>query len=757
MDLSSSPPVRARPATRKRASRACLTCRARKIRCDVTRVGMPCTNCRLDTSECVVQRRARRRQAGDAVNAQQRSANNNIQVACNVSELNRTEHGVDLDRFWSIPTRTPTSEKPAECQDEMQSDKAILPTPGERGCSDNEADAGTLAKKALRTVEFRDTFTALDVFSKYPFLDPDGIWSMSQQDIRSLEQRGCLYLPQKALLDAILEEYFLHVHPNLPVINEAHFWEAYTNPGLPGTRRISIFVLRAMLFAACGFLPLLKIHALGFGSFRTARAAFYSQAKILFDLDTKRNDLASAQGALLLTYYVAAKNATINSYWLGIAIHHARLVRADQYFAMSSVDPEHASSLKRLWWCCICRDRILSLGVRRPLQISRYDFDPSLPIPDESDFNDEMHNSRVYDPATKKLLVLSFNAQCELAAALTHCLTIMYPRSGSVATVQPPGALEEAAEKLDQWFHRTDERFSGVTKSSETHPSFILYINLAFIYYWCAYVVLPLVCYIINARVSAAGMGDEVAKDLALYTNTYRGLRIQYEGSEVVVEYIGKIFNFSNIFDVLKSPPGPFGTQVTTEPGWQISHRASPKVGQIRGRSPVIHLAEFLVREPRNYLRIVVTIDIFLATGKFPDDMDFPDVLRSSGSTLPTVRLSISPRVSSEPEHSPVVGEDESDNENDVTPGSCLALTDATSQSQGLGEDVVSDPLLSPDFQVPPEVPLDLAYLANCLISRGESSLGGYYGHGEGGRVHSGFNISAENLLAEIEEWGSPD
>ena len=44
-------------ASRKRATKACLKCRRRKVRCDVTRTSAPCTNCRLDGDECVIARR----------------------------------------------------------------------------------------------------------------------------------------------------------------------------------------------------------------------------------------------------------------------------------------------------------------------------------------------------------------------------------------------------------------------------------------------------------------------------------------------------------------------------------------------------------------------------------------------------------------------------------------------------------------------------------------------------------------------------
>ncbi|KAJ4181910.1 hypothetical protein NW767_013997 [Fusarium falciforme] len=41
-------------SSKRRASRACLSCRNRKVRCDVVKGGVPCTNCRLDRIDCVV-------------------------------------------------------------------------------------------------------------------------------------------------------------------------------------------------------------------------------------------------------------------------------------------------------------------------------------------------------------------------------------------------------------------------------------------------------------------------------------------------------------------------------------------------------------------------------------------------------------------------------------------------------------------------------------------------------------------------------
>lgn len=45
---------RNRNAIKRRSSRACSCCRARKVRCDITIRGSPCTNCRLDNVDCVL-------------------------------------------------------------------------------------------------------------------------------------------------------------------------------------------------------------------------------------------------------------------------------------------------------------------------------------------------------------------------------------------------------------------------------------------------------------------------------------------------------------------------------------------------------------------------------------------------------------------------------------------------------------------------------------------------------------------------------
>jgi hypothetical protein len=48
---------------KKRAAKACTACRERKIRCDVSLIGLPCSNCAVNHRNCLIKERVRRRRA----------------------------------------------------------------------------------------------------------------------------------------------------------------------------------------------------------------------------------------------------------------------------------------------------------------------------------------------------------------------------------------------------------------------------------------------------------------------------------------------------------------------------------------------------------------------------------------------------------------------------------------------------------------------------------------------------------------------
>lgn len=90
-------------------------------------------------------------------------------------------------------------------------------------------------------------------FSCYPFVTTGILWHINQDAVKLLESCGCLHLPRKSLLDEFVRQYFLRVHPTLPLINEQKFWRAYrsSHPIPELSNQLSLFVFQAMLFMAC--------------------------------------------------------------------------------------------------------------------------------------------------------------------------------------------------------------------------------------------------------------------------------------------------------------------------------------------------------------------------------------------------------------------------------------------------------------------------------------------------------------------------
>jgi hypothetical protein len=76
---------------------------------------------------------------------------------------------------------------------------------------------------------------------------------MTPEDINFLESQGCFRVPIRPLLDHFVQEYFLHVHPGLPIIDEGVFWEMYTHRSYHPAEhpRITLFVFQAIIFASC--------------------------------------------------------------------------------------------------------------------------------------------------------------------------------------------------------------------------------------------------------------------------------------------------------------------------------------------------------------------------------------------------------------------------------------------------------------------------------------------------------------------------
>lgn len=207
---------------------------------------------------------------------------------------------------------------------------------------------------------------------------------------------------------------------------------------------------------------------------------------MIYDFNLEDDQLRLCQAAILLTYRCSSIDQLSNTTWLALGIQHARAVKAHVYHRYPVNERATRVTLKRLWWCLIIRDRLLSLGVRRALQILPYHFDVASHSPlTREDLEDEVHASEVYDAATKKRLIDILTSQCHLAVAMTSLLMTVYP-PGDPLTFGENSALilartDDLKERLQFW--EASHMIQVSPSDCQWHQSVAFYCQLISLYY----------------------------------------------------------------------------------------------------------------------------------------------------------------------------------------------------------------------------------------------------------------------------------
>lgn len=376
---------------------------------------------------------------------------------------------------------------------------------------------GDVLSSRESTVSTPSTFGSrtkgLVMYSYYQFLTIGNIHTVPPEDVNYLESQGCFHVPNPVFLDIFLRSYFMHVHLFLPLIDEGDFWDMQSDSPTTSDRpkaTASLLLLRAMLFAACNFVPFPVLQELGYHDASTARADLYRKSKLLFDLELESDHLPRAQSALLLMGWVP--NSTTTSHpspnpfrmWLSRALHHAKHINAHRHRGIDeeatwthSTERPSAATLRRLWWCCIILDRISPLCARFQLQITSdlLDTDTSVPL-GFRDLQGEIYRSKVFVPATKRRLIGIFTKLMDLLMLLTDVLPIAFPfearpNTDSGLRENEQSKILHCLKKLANWYEAANTEFPVFHGSqareyaSVDDPAkcTILYTNLMYVYY----------------------------------------------------------------------------------------------------------------------------------------------------------------------------------------------------------------------------------------------------------------------------------
>ncbi|KAJ3532951.1 hypothetical protein NM208_g8205 [Fusarium decemcellulare] len=341
------------------------------------------------------------------------------------------------------------------------------------------------------------------------------------ENLNLLIAYGCFDIPNRDTLEPFFENYFLYIHPFMPILNEAHFWKAFTSSSgidLVAQGKLPLALLFAMLYTVTTFVPVALVEHLGFKDIHHAKSTFYQRAELLYDCLPERSSIVKAQTALLLShsYYTLSPTSPsdLATLWLSRAIHHAESSGAQHYDDPSPAAEKQQNTLKRLWWCCIIRDRIMPLTSRRGIRITRTTFDFQTKPPfGKADLFDEIDHSNVYDRATKLVLVDLLQDLVEFCVVLTDILETSYSNPMEGVTSIP---FIEQHEHFIQDYRRRLKRIRksalggpfGYTSRSP-HSSIALFANLSIMYTCAAETVLSH-CRILLADYCFIGEQDAV-------------------------------------------------------------------------------------------------------------------------------------------------------------------------------------------------------------------------------------------------------
>ncbi|KAI0534622.1 fungal-specific transcription factor domain-containing protein [Xylaria digitata] len=463
--------------TKRRAARACVSCRARKVRCDVVE-GAPCGNCRWDGVECVVQESRRRKKSLYHTNSTTAHiANSNcaphhqhteahllkakttpspIAIASAASAqpllhptklsqpstLNIAANKLGVSAHDGVEAHTPH----LQCQcPNLISTLQLENTQGSRYPSifpqpvagqNNPSSGADASIEALKAAQFLKPLDKNDVFSQeYGFLRPLPP-KFASEDVDYLRAKGALSVPSFPLQKALLRAYAEYVHPYMPLL-DLHSFLSIVDAHDGSRGQTSLFLYQAVMFCATAFVSSKTLKEAGYSSRKAARRAFFSKARLLYDFDYENDRLLLVQGLLLMTYWYETPDDQKDTWhWMGVAISLGHTIGLHRDPANTNMSPERRKLWKRIWWSCFMRDRLIALGMRRPTRIKDEDFDVPMLVEDDFDIKALPDDVQVVGPECP--LMRDVVMQRELAqmciekAKLSLCISHMLKAQYSV-------------------------------------------------------------------------------------------------------------------------------------------------------------------------------------------------------------------------------------------------------------------------------------------------------------------------------------
>ncbi|KAJ9634453.1 hypothetical protein H2204_006278 [Knufia peltigerae] len=352
----------------RRSPRACQSCRARKVRCDVTKTKSPCTNCRLDNKTCVLPV-SKRRHAGDRV-----LCPSFLEARKNGEEQSPIcDAIIDFeDVRTTIKTEQPSMQQKSHQRAAAVHGKTLTLSPGDFGTLpiidffNPPLDKITQNSKSDPVASYPSpTSTVISDQSQCVTL-PSYITplstNISPEDLDFLRSKGAFDIPDAPIRDLLLQAYMQWVHPFTPMLDLEGILTAVFSNG--GKRTVSLLVFQSLLSAATAFIG----NSLEEECRKSVRRICFDRARLLHDFDVESDRLSIIQSAILLSFWDGDSGTLRDNYhWMGVATMHASSLGWDSNIDFTSCSGSSVTT-RLTWWSLLIRDRLMAVTLRRPVQ-----------------------------------------------------------------------------------------------------------------------------------------------------------------------------------------------------------------------------------------------------------------------------------------------------------------------------------------------------------------------------------------------------
>ncbi|KAK4499608.1 hypothetical protein PRZ48_010126 [Zasmidium cellare] len=465
-------------AIKHRASHACQSCRTRKVRCDVLVNAPRCTNCRLDQLECIViaSRRGQNKRRKIRHDPPPR-LDDSADIVCEPSIARKTsgqELNVPENEVGSVPVCVSFDDEPADNRDDKDHgndnntspSSGYLPAVGENFVPNISPSAsyGSLLTPDMRA----ENSLQLQKTTLPAFITPLSS-QLPSEDFEYLDRKGAFTIPDPDLRVEILRAYLFSVHPFMPVLDYRGFITAILNDQ-PGNR-VSLLLFQAVMFAGLHSLQQPILHRLGFELAKQARVVFFNRVRLLYEFDVEPDITAVFQSLVLMSSWYSKWDSRRDTWhWTGLAYDVARRMGLHREPTAKFATERIRRFRRRLWWSLYIRDRLISLGTRRPMRIYDADCDVGMLTIEDFDLEplDECYRGQALTPGTMQMKAIALMCVhlAKLCVHAGHVVSSQYstlrthngqdiPHAVMVVSRRDEGReeeLESCDRELNGWF-----------------------------------------------------------------------------------------------------------------------------------------------------------------------------------------------------------------------------------------------------------------------------------------------------------------